>query len=142
MTVIELAGSRLDDWWQDLMARPGARRAWQWGGPAIVLLVATLTRLVGLGHPHELVFDETYYVKDAYTLSHLGYEGSWPADANLSFNAGHPEIYLEAPVVRRAPADRQVDHRARPRRCSGPATRSAGGSRSRSAASCWCSSRC
>ena len=97
MTVIELAGSRLDDWWQDLMARPGARRVWQWGGPAVVLLVAALLRLVGLGHPHELVFDETYYVKDAYTLSHLGYEGSWPADANLSFNAGHPEIYLDGP---------------------------------------------
>jgi dolichyl-phosphate-mannose--protein O-mannosyl transferase len=62
-----------------------------------VLIVATLLRLVGLGHPHELVFDETYYVKDAYTLSHLGYEGSWPADANLSFNAGHPDIYLDSP---------------------------------------------
>jgi dolichyl-phosphate-mannose-protein mannosyltransferase len=97
VTVIELAGSRLDDWWQDLMARPGARRAWQWGGPAIVLLVAALTRLVGLGHPHELVFDETYYVKDAHTLSQLGYEGSWPADANTAFNAGHPDIYLDAP---------------------------------------------
>ena len=97
MTVIELAGSRLDDWWQDLMARPGARRAWQWGGPAVVLLVAVVTRLVGLGHPHELVFDETYYVKDAYTLSHLGYESAWPADANLSFNAGYPDIYLETP---------------------------------------------
>jgi len=97
VTVIELAGSRLDDWWQDLMARPGARRAWTWGGPAVVLLVATLLRLVGLGHPHELVFDETYYVKDAYTLAHLGYEGSWPPDANLGFNAGHPEIYLESP---------------------------------------------
>jgi dolichyl-phosphate-mannose--protein O-mannosyl transferase len=97
VTVIELAGSRLDDWWQDLMARPGARRAWRWGGPGVVLLVAALVRLIGLGHPHELVFDETYYVKDAYTLSHLGYEGSWPADANLSFNAGHPEIFLDAP---------------------------------------------
>jgi dolichyl-phosphate-mannose-protein mannosyltransferase len=80
VTVIELAGSRLDDWWQDLMARPGARRVWQWGGPAVVLLVAALLRLVGLGHPQQ-----------------LGYEGSWPADANASFNAGHPEIYLQAP---------------------------------------------
>lgn len=79
------------------MARPGARLAWKWGGPALVLIVAALLRLVGLGHPHELVFDETYYVKDAYTLWQLGYEGSWPADANASFNAGRPEIYLEAP---------------------------------------------
>jgi dolichyl-phosphate-mannose-protein mannosyltransferase len=91
------AGSRLDDGWQRLMTRPGARLAWTWGGPALVMLVAVLTRLVGLGHPHELVFDETYYVKDAYTLMHLGYEGSWPADANLAFNAGHPDIFLDAP---------------------------------------------
>lgn len=97
MTVIELAGSRLDDAWQRLMTRPGARLAWTWGAPALVLVVAILTRLIGLGHPHELVFDETYYVKDAFTLSRLGYEGSWPADANLAFNAGNPSIYLDAP---------------------------------------------
>lgn len=95
--VYEYAGSRLDDGWQRLMARPGARAAWTWGGPALVMLVAILTRLVALGHPHELVFDETYYVKDAWTLSHLGYEAAWPADANLAFNAGHPDIYLTSP---------------------------------------------
>ncbi len=95
--MIELAGSRLDDAWHDLMSRPGWRAAWTWGGPALVMVVAILSRLVGLGHPHELVFDETYYVKDAFTLSQLGYEGSWPADANLAFNAGTPTGYLTAP---------------------------------------------
>jgi dolichyl-phosphate-mannose--protein O-mannosyl transferase len=93
----ERAGSRLDDAWQRLMARPGALTAWTWGGPALVMLVAILTRLVGLAHPHQVVFDETYYVKDAWTLSHLGYEAAWPADANLAFNAGHPDIYLTSP---------------------------------------------
>jgi len=96
--VIELAGSRLDDAWQRLMQRPWALQAWTWGGPALVMVVAILTRLVGLAHPHELVFDETYYVKDAYTLSHLGYEGSWPSDPNVAFNAGNPFGYLEAPA--------------------------------------------
>ncbi|HEX7835586.1 MAG TPA: phospholipid carrier-dependent glycosyltransferase, partial [Pseudolysinimonas sp.] len=95
MTVIELTGSRLDDWWQDLMARPGARLAWRWGGPAVVMVVATLLRLVGLEHPHALVFDETYYVKDAWTLSHLGYESKWPADSELAFINGHTDIYLD-----------------------------------------------
>ena len=107
-----------------------------------MLLVAILTRLIGLGHPHELVFDETYYVKDAYTLSHLGYEGSWPADANLAFNAGHPEIYLDAPSFVAHPPIGKWIIALGPRRCSGPTTRSAGASRSRSAASCWCWSRC
>jgi dolichyl-phosphate-mannose--protein O-mannosyl transferase len=95
--VIELAGSRLDDAWQQLMTRPGWRTAWTWGAPALVMVVAILTRLVGLGHPHELVFDETYYVKDAYTLWNLGYEGSWPENANVAFNAGNPYGFLDAP---------------------------------------------
>ena len=43
------------------------------------------------------MFDETYYVKDAHTLSQLGYEGSWPAEANPAFNAGDPSGYLPAP---------------------------------------------
>lgn len=72
------------------MSRPGFRAAWRWGGPAAVTVVAAGTRLIGLGHPGSLVFDETYYVKDAYTLSQLGYEGSWPADANTAFEAGDP----------------------------------------------------
>jgi dolichyl-phosphate-mannose-protein mannosyltransferase len=33
-------------------------------------------------------------VKDAYTLSQLGYEGSWPADPNVAFNAGDPSGFL------------------------------------------------
>ena len=40
------------------------------------------------------MFDETYYVKDAYTLSHLGYEARWPDKANESFAAGDPDVYL------------------------------------------------
>lgn len=97
VTVLEHAGSRLDDAWQRLMTRPGARRAWEWGAPGLVMLTAALTRLVALGHPHELVFDETYYVKDAYTLSQLGYEGSWPAESNEAFEAGRPGVYLDDP---------------------------------------------
>jgi dolichyl-phosphate-mannose--protein O-mannosyl transferase len=96
-SAVASTGSRLDDWWQQLMTRPWAQLAWHWGAPGAVMLIAILTRLVDLGHPHELVFDETYYVKDAYTLSHLGYESAWPTDANLAFNAGNPDIYLTDP---------------------------------------------
>lgn len=97
MTVVELTGSRLDDWWQDLMSRPAARRAWAWGGPLVVLVVAALTRLVGLGFPHELVFDETYYVKDAWSMWHLGYEGTWGANPNPGFQVGDVSTYTSAP---------------------------------------------
>ncbi len=97
MTITELSGSRLDDAWQLLMERRNARRLWMWGGPIVVVIVAALVRLVGLASPHELVFDETYYVKDAWTLMHLGYEGSWGPDANTSFNAGNPNTYTSDP---------------------------------------------
>ncbi|PZQ90767.1 MAG: phospholipid carrier-dependent glycosyltransferase [Leifsonia xyli] len=90
----EPIGSRLDDTWQRWMSDPRIRRAWEWGAPAAVLAVAAATRLIGLDEPHKIVFDETYYVKDAYTLSHLGYEARWPDTANDSFEAGNPDVYL------------------------------------------------
>ncbi|GGL06960.1 dolichyl-phosphate-mannose--protein O-mannosyl transferase [Curtobacterium luteum] len=73
-------GSRLDDWWAHVL-RTGTRVAvWRWTGPLAVTLLAAVLRLVGLGHPHSLVFDETYYVKDGWSIVHLGYEGTWPAN--------------------------------------------------------------
>lgn len=43
-----------------------------------VLLVAALIRLVNLGNPRALIFDEVYYVRDAWTLWNLGFESEWP----------------------------------------------------------------
>lgn len=93
----EPRGTRLDDWWARMLSTPGRRAAWRWGGPAAVTVLAAALRLWNLGHPGELVFDETYYVKDAYTLMNLGYEAAWPADANEQFNAGDPDGYLRDP---------------------------------------------
>jgi dolichyl-phosphate-mannose--protein O-mannosyl transferase len=59
----------------------------------LILLLAAATRLINLGFPHKLVFDETYYVKDAWTLGNLGYEGSWPQDPNSAFEAGRVDIF-------------------------------------------------
>ena len=39
------------------------------------------------------MFDETYYVKDAWTLMHLGYESQWPTGADADFNAGIVDGY-------------------------------------------------
>ncbi len=90
----EPRGSRLDDWWGRVLSTPGRRRLWAWGGPIAVTLLAAVLRLWNLGQPHSLVFDETYYVKDSWTLLHLGYEARWPAEANASFNAGEVDGYL------------------------------------------------
>ncbi|WP_440709792.1 dolichyl-phosphate-mannose--protein mannosyltransferase [Herbiconiux sp. YIM B11900] len=86
-------GSRLDDWWLRIMSTPARERLWRWGGPIAVTLLAAVLRLVNLGHPHSLVFDETFYVKDAWTTWNLGYEASWPADADAQFNQGATQIF-------------------------------------------------
>jgi dolichyl-phosphate-mannose--protein O-mannosyl transferase len=93
----EPTGSRLDEWWARRLATPLRHKLWHWGGPLAVTLLAAILRLWDLGNPHALVFDETFYVKDAYTLMHLGYEGSWPGNADTSFNSGNTNIFLSAP---------------------------------------------
>ncbi|GAA2242846.1 phospholipid carrier-dependent glycosyltransferase [Herbiconiux moechotypicola] len=89
----EPTGSRLDDWWQRLMSTPARERMWRWGGPLAVTLLAAVLRLVNLAHPHSLVFDETFYVKDAWTTWNLGYEASWPADVDGQFAAGGTALF-------------------------------------------------
>ena len=70
-------------------------RFWSWVGPGLVALLAALLRLVDLGHPRTLVFDETYYVKGAYSLLTLGYEADWPDDSNESFESGNTSVHLD-----------------------------------------------
>ena len=91
----EPTGSRLDDWWQ--RQSYGVQRAVSRGVPAAIVGIAALTRLAGLGHPGSLVFDETFYVKDAWTLANLGFEASWPAGSDPLFNAGQTDGYKTDP---------------------------------------------
>ena len=76
-----------------------ARRLYRWLGPAIVLVIAAVLRLWNLAAAHDLMnqFDETYYVKDAWTLLNLGYEGSWPGGANDRFLSGDVNIFTTNP---------------------------------------------
>jgi dolichyl-phosphate-mannose-protein mannosyltransferase len=62
-------------------------------GPALVLLLAALLRFWNLGHPATLVFDETFYVKDAWSLFSNGYESTWPDGADALFAAGQSNIF-------------------------------------------------
>ncbi|MFC4554017.1 dolichyl-phosphate-mannose--protein mannosyltransferase [Georgenia faecalis] len=75
---------------RDRLVRPGPTdRLWGWIGPLIVTAIAAVLRLVNLNHPARLMFDETYYVKQAYSLLTLGYEGDWTGDdANDRFKDG------------------------------------------------------
>lgn len=73
-------------------AAPGGPLTWLL--PLAMAVIAGLLRFVRLGEPGSLVFDETYYVKDAYSMLLSGYEREWPEDANDSFNAGNPDVLL------------------------------------------------
>ena len=61
----------------------------------IVTLLAGFLRFWNLGYPKALVFDETYYVKDAWTLWNNGFESSWGTDANANFVAGKVNGFLD-----------------------------------------------
>lgn len=86
-------GSRVDDWWSRLISSPQRARLWFWGGPIGITIFALLLRTIGLGHPHSLVFDETFYVKDAWTLFNLGYESTWPENTDPVFNSGGADTF-------------------------------------------------
>jgi len=49
-----------------------------------VLMLASLIRLINLQSPTVLVFDEVYYVRDAWTLWNLGYEAEWAPESNFA----------------------------------------------------------
>ena len=70
-----------------------------------IILLASVTRLWDLGSPNKLVFDETYYVKDSYTLWEAGHELAWPENADNDFNSGiltghtsNAEFVVHAPL--------------------------------------------
>ncbi|NGO68297.1 dolichyl-phosphate-mannose--protein mannosyltransferase [Streptomyces boncukensis] len=65
-----------------------------WGGPLLVALVAGVLRFWRLGSPHAVIFDETYYAKDAWSLWQYGYEGTWAEKANEQILADPQKIPL------------------------------------------------
>lgn len=60
-----------------------------------ITALAFVIRFVGLAHPNKLIFDETYYAKDGFTLWLFGYERQWPDDANDSIVAGNTDVFLD-----------------------------------------------
>ncbi len=60
-------------------------------------MLGGILRFVRLDTPHNLVFDETYYVKDAYSLPGQRLRARWPDKANDSFIAGNPGVLLDSP---------------------------------------------
>lgn len=80
--------TRLDRWREALLESPGGLRVWRWLAPALITVFAFVVRVVNLGDPHQLIFDETYYVKDSWSQWVLGFPSTWPEGADERFAAG------------------------------------------------------
>ena len=80
-----------------MLADEKSRRRLSISAPWLVILLAAFLRLWNLGYPNKLVFDETYYVKDAWTLWRTGAEKAWPQDANAAFESGQVNGFLNDP---------------------------------------------
>ena len=71
-----------------------------WIGWAVSLMVTALAfilRVVNLGYPNKLVFDETYYAKDGWSVFQYGYERAWSDDANDLITQGDLSGLQDAP---------------------------------------------
>jgi dolichyl-phosphate-mannose-protein mannosyltransferase len=90
-------GSRLPTTIERLRVPMPTDESASWLFTIVITAIAFVIRVVHLGRPSNLVFDETYYAKDAYSLLKYGYEHNWPNTANKSIVAGHPDVMLNTP---------------------------------------------
>ena len=64
-------------------------RPWGWLGPLLVTAFGAWLRFNRLRVPRALIFDETYYVKDAWSILQHGVEWCPVGNANQLIQAGH-----------------------------------------------------
>ncbi|MPY62674.1 dolichyl-phosphate-mannose--protein mannosyltransferase [Streptomyces spongiae] len=81
-----------------------------WGGPLLVTLLAGVLRFWNLGSPKAVIFDETYYAKDAWALIHRGFEVNWAKNANdlILQNNGNVPIPTDPAYVVHPPVGKYV----------------------------------
>ena len=71
---------------------PGSR-LWGWLGPLLVFAFGTFLRFDRLSMPHAVIFDETYYVPDAYGILRFGVEHNYIATRNALIARGDPHFF-------------------------------------------------
>ncbi|MGV9994192.1 dolichyl-phosphate-mannose--protein mannosyltransferase [Streptomyces sp. NPDC003374] len=81
-----------------------------WGGPLLVTLAAGVMRFWHLGSPKAVIFDETYYAKDAWAIVHRGFEVNWDKNANdvILNSGGHVALPSDAAYVVHPPVGKYV----------------------------------
>jgi len=74
---------------------------WGWLGPLIITAIGGFFRFWQLGRPHQLVFDETYYVKQGSSFLDYGFEKSVAPSLGTTpgklFTAGTTNVWANAP---------------------------------------------
>ena len=68
-------------------------RLWGWLGSLLVTAFGAFLRFDRLQVPRAIVFDETYYAKDAWSILHHGVEWNPVSNANALIVAGHTNIF-------------------------------------------------
>jgi dolichyl-phosphate-mannose-protein mannosyltransferase len=66
---------------------------WGWLGPLIVTAFGAFLRFYRLSTPRAIIFDETYYAKDAWSILQHGVEWNDVQNANNLILAGHTNIF-------------------------------------------------
>ncbi|WP_237770041.1 hypothetical protein [Ornithinimicrobium sp. CNJ-824] len=81
--------------------RRGRQDRWAWVGILLATLVGGVLRFVRLDQPARLVFDETYYVKQAWSLVRYGHEREVREgleEPDVLWNAGDPDASGRCPT--------------------------------------------
>jgi dolichyl-phosphate-mannose--protein O-mannosyl transferase len=85
---------------------------WGWLGPLVVAAVGGFLRFWQLGRPNQLVFDETYYVKQGVSMMEYGYErrvASSIKTPDALFTNGTPSVFgTEGDLVVHPPVGKWV----------------------------------
>jgi dolichyl-phosphate-mannose-protein mannosyltransferase len=68
-----------------------------WLATLFVGAVAAVLRLVNLGRPNKIVFDETYYAKDAFSLLRFADARKFVDDADELIIAGDLDVFIDEP---------------------------------------------
>ena len=64
-------------------------RPWGWLGPLLVTAFGAWLRFYRLQVPRAIIFDETYYAKDAWSILQHGVEWNYVSNANTLIQQGH-----------------------------------------------------
>ena len=80
-----------------LLGDPPKRDLLGWLGPLLAMVAGGIMRFWDLGRPHQLVFDETYYVKQAWSMLQFGVElrngGPYGEKPDEAFTHGTLDVF-------------------------------------------------